>query len=217
MNDTYFVFQPIVNAFDKSIFGYEALMRNRANIPITQIIDNCSTYDDFYKIERDTFFLATKAFRERGYEGHLFINSFPNIFLNEEDLFLFIKTNNDILENIVIEILENPSLDSIAHKKKILMSREFNSLLALDDFGTGNNGFNSIESVCPNIIKIDKSLVTDIPNNPTNQETISSLFQICKATNIKLLAEGVETEEEYNYFKNIGVDYIQGYYISKPF
>ena len=163
-----------------------------------------------------TFFKACKEYKKRGYDKHIFINSFPHIILSGEDFNLFMNKHYDLMEKMVIEILERPDIDLKVQRDKIYISKKHNFLLAMDDFGSRNNDFNDIYVIQPDIIKIDRGLVTDITNNKENQEVVQRLFDICSEKGIKLLAEGIETKEEYDYFVNLGVDYAQGYYISKP-
>ena len=71
MNNIYYVFQPIIDVKTNEIFGYEALMRAK-DVSIVEIINNCETYEDFYTLERETFFKACKEYKKRGYDKHIF-------------------------------------------------------------------------------------------------------------------------------------------------
>ena len=86
---------------------------------------------------------------------------------------------------------------------------------SLDDYGTGYSNVLRISRLPLNIIKLDKSFVDDL-DKPGMKTVISETIAMIKKMNIKILVEGVETYEDFDYFRNAGCDYIQGYYFSKP-
>ena len=91
---------------------------------------------------------------------------------------------------------------------------------SLDDFGTGYSSLMRIITMPFSIIKLDKSVVQpafmDVPDRDRAYKLLKSLVTTSKATDAKLLAEGVETLEMARGIKDLGCDYIQGYYFSKP-
>jgi len=68
----------------------------------------------------------------------------------------------------------------------------------------------------PNFVKIDRSLLHNININIKKQHLVSNLVNYAKHNQIKIIAEGIETHEEFEYVINIGVDYIQGFFTAKP-
>ena len=88
--------------------------------------------------------------------------------------------------------------------------------LALDDFGTGYSNLNRLVSSNFSIIKFDKTTVESTCADPTLVAPYEKLVQLIHIMNAKIVAEGVETEEQFRYLENAGVDYIQGYYFAKP-
>ncbi len=86
---------------------------------------------------------------------------------------------------------------------------------SLDDYGTGYSNILRISRLPLDIIKLDKSFVDDL-DKPGMKTVISETIEMLKKMNKKILVEGVETYEDFDYFRNAGCDYIQGFYFSKP-
>jgi EAL domain-containing protein (putative c-di-GMP-specific phosphodiesterase class I) len=117
---------------------------------------------------------------------------------------------------IVIEILESKvrSVDALA--KFVHIHREHGFLIALDDVGKGHSNFDRIPVIQPDIIKIDRSLVTDIHEDYYRQEIFRALVRLSQKIGALALAEGVETEDETMKCLELGSDLLQGFYFAKP-
>ena len=88
--------------------------------------------------------------------------------------------------------------------------------VALDDFGTG---FSSLSYLCRfpiTELKIDRSFVVDIRRNTTAYKVVKTIIELGQALDIRVIAEGVETPEQYNLLTEMGCDEIQGYLVSRP-
>ena len=88
--------------------------------------------------------------------------------------------------------------------------------IAIDDFGTGYSSFSYLKRFLIDTIKIDHSFVKDIYKNKTEAAITSAVIKLAKELDIKVIAEGVETEEELNFFKELEVDEIQVFYFNRP-
>ncbi|MGB0224347.1 MAG: EAL domain-containing protein, partial [Marinobacterium sp.] len=88
--------------------------------------------------------------------------------------------------------------------------------LALDDFGTGYSALSYLLDFKIDYLKIDKIFVDGLPENSRNLSVCKAIIQMSKSLGIKVIAEGVEQEEQLLALKELGCDYIQGYYFSKP-
>ena len=113
----------------------------------------------------------------------------------------------------ITETSEDVNFDVI--ERNIQLLSEHGISFSLDDFGTGYSNLLRITKLPLNIIKLDKSFVDDL-EKPGMKTIISETISMLKKMNKKLLIEGVETYEDFDYFRNVGCDYIQGYYFSKP-
>ena len=86
----------------------------------------------------------------------------------------------------------------------------------MDDYGTGLNDLNIVEMYDPHMVKLDRELISDIDSDTVKQENISALLQMFHDRGIKVVAEGVETKEDFDTLRQMGCDFIQGFYFSKP-
>lgn len=87
--------------------------------------------------------------------------------------------------------------------------------ILMDDFGTGYSSLNMLKNVDVDILKLDKSFVDDI-GDPKGDIIVSTIVSLGQLFNMKIVAEGVETKEQYEFLRDIFCDEIQGYYFSKP-
>ena len=88
--------------------------------------------------------------------------------------------------------------------------------ISMDDFGTGYSSLSWLSKLPIDTIKIDRSLIINLDNNSKNIAIIKSIIAVANSLNIKVIAEGIETETEFATLKELGCDYIQGYLIGKP-
>ena len=93
--------------------------------------------------------------------------------------------------------------------------KELGFTISIDDFGTGYSSLSMLQSMPIDIIKIDKIFVDKIDFN-SDKNIINHIMFISKQLELQTIVEGVETEEQFEYIKNIGGNIIQGYYFSKP-
>ena len=105
--------------------------------------------------------------------------------------------------------------DEIIHKvfKEI---RELGIRIAMDDFGTGYSSLGILKNAPADIVKIDKIFMKDVLTSNFDATFIRFVVRLCHDVGIQVLLEGVETIEEYQKVKEMGLDFIQGYYFGKP-
>jgi len=89
-------------------------------------------------------------------------------------------------------------------------------IIAVDDFGTGYSSMSYIANYSFDVLKIDRSFVEQLVTNTKQQEVAYAIVQMAKRLNIKVVAEGVKTEEQLTILRRMGTDAVQGYYFSKP-
>lgn len=219
-----YAFHSIINARTGKIYGYEALMRPQSDIlrsPL-EFIRIAKTGAKLYDVEKMTWTQALKSFKIQKNKGNIeesakvFINSISNCIMSDEDIEKLESDYSDMLDKIVLEILEGEeSNNNYAEKKKRLV-RKWNAEIALDDFGTGYNSEYALITSKPNIIKLDRSIISGCDADESRQNIIQNIVGFARSRNVKVLAEGVETYQEMKMSIACGVDLLQGYYINRP-
>lgn len=210
-----YVFQPIFKADGKSVYAWEALMRPH-NTTVTELIQEYTEIGQLHILEVATFFGAMQAYILRGYTEKVSINSFPSECFTDEEGKVFDDYFGDISGNMIIEMLEYPEmiLDKWLSKKKA--THDHNNDISLDDYGTGINDMDTVDLVNPAIVKLDRSLISDIDVNEDKQENCEKLVNILHAKKKLVVAEGIERKEEFDFLTELGVDLFQGYYLARP-
>jgi len=214
-----FAFQPILDVKNNKIYGYEALMRPTPYTPM-EFIEECAKRDLLFLVEEITNFNSVRQFMEAKLEGKLFINTFPAACMRlEKAKELAALGNSEMADRLVYEVLEYTQFESyVWNIKKLAFNMEgAHPLIAIDDYGTGFH----IDKECidfykPDIVKLDRKFVTNIDKDPVKADYVEHMLPYLRKDGITILAEGVETEGEYEFYKNIGADLMQGYFIGKP-
>lgn len=219
-----YAFQSIVSARTGEIYGYEALMRpisEKLNTPL-EFIRIAKADAKLNEVEKLTWCYGLKYYKEQVEKGNIdkdakiFLNTIPNNMIDDDCIKEIEHEYADYLHNIVVEILESEQTndDYINKKKEVLAS--WNGILALDDFGTGYNSEYALLELKPDLIKIDRSLISGCDKDISRTNMIRDIVNIAKRGNIVVLAEGIETYDEMKTVINCGVDLLQGFYLSKP-
>jgi len=118
---------------------------------------------------------------------------------------------------VIFEVVESEQVSEMKHLRNILdYYREAGFRCALDDVGAGYAGLTMLAELSPDLIKIDRELVIQAPASKMHRIICNALVQIAHQSDKLCLAEGIETAEEYDVMRGIGVDLVQGYYFGKP-
>jgi EAL domain-containing protein (putative c-di-GMP-specific phosphodiesterase class I) len=221
--DLKFAFQPVIHAHSGDLYGYEALMRPMPFSPV-DVVNYCIQEGFVDRLEEITMMYSIKAFLRNRLEGKIFINSFPGACMSKDFSTLWLEeVGHTIAGRIVLEMLEYTDLDTTAWNRKLEEFERGNqgtgntSHIAIDDYGVDSDiDLARIAMYRPTMIKIDRSLIEHIDTDPEKQERVNRTIRLMQEKHILILAEGVETKEEYDYFRSLPIDYMQGYYIKKP-
>lgn len=148
------------------------------------------------------------------------VNVSPVQLLNEE---IFLQVLEILAESkvdiryIELEITESAALgEDVNILDKLNKLKFLGFLMALDDFGKKYSSLGRIASIPTDIIKIDKSFIDGIGISAKSEKMIKVIIMMAKELDNKVIAEGVETKEQYEFLKKFSCDQIQGYYFSKP-
>ena len=219
-----YAFQSIVSAKTGEVCGYEALMRPQSSIFQTQLelLRTAKTGAKLYEIERLTWMKALDDFQAQIDAGHIasdsyiFINSISNCVLEPEDVQNIEAAHAKLLAQVVLEIVGGENSNEEYAVRKMNRMRQWNAQVALDDFGVSYNSEQILSAVQPNIVKIDRSIISGCDKDVSRRAIISSLVKLAQTKRILVLAGGVETEDELRAVISCGVDLLQGYYINRP-
>lgn len=121
------------------------------------------------------------------------------------------------LGRLVIEIKEHAHVENYDDLTAALTPlRTLGVKVAVDDVGSGYASMRHVLNIRPDIIKLDISLTRAIDSDRTRRALASALCEFARQTDRRIVAEGVETSEELETLRSLGVDAAQGYYLGKP-
>ena len=216
-------FQPICSARSGRVAAYEALMR--VDLPTlhspAQVMQLAHETGRLYEIERITVFHSSEIFQRMQAQGLLqsdallFINSIANVSLTVEDVEEYAQRYPELLKRLVVEITEQEDLDRACLERKRNIPG-FSGSFALDDYGSGYSNELNLLELSPRYIKIDISIVRGIDTDRDKQQIVSNIVAYAHARSMQLIAEGIETEAQLRTVIGLGVDLLQGYYLSRP-
>ncbi len=120
-------------------------------------------------------------------------------------------------EALELEITESVLLDDHHHVAEELSSlRALGVTLSLDDFGTGYSSLSYLKRFRFDVLKIDRSFVAGLPENAEDVLLVKAILSMAQGLDLRVVAEGVETQEQLNFLKGQGCDLAQGYLLAKP-
>ena len=188
-----------------------------AEMTVTDLIADYTKKDKLHVLEVATFFGAMQAYYLRGYEERVAINSFPSDCMKQEEADVFLDHfGESIRGRMIIENLEYPYFSPEHWKEKKRSVKSMDNLLAADDFGTGLNNMELMEFMSPDIVKLDREVISGIDHIIEKQENVKALVALFHSKDIMVVAEGIEEKEEFEYLRGLGVDLYQGYYLARP-
>lgn len=217
-------FQPIVETTSNSIWGYEALVRGVSGEGAHSILSRVRA-DQIYKFDQacriKAIELASRLFPREGHIPKLSINFMPNAVYEPAACLratLGAARKHDFpREAIMFEFTENEHVRDTGHLQSIITEyRRQGFTTALDDFGAGFAGLGLLADFQPDLIKLDMELIRGIDTSRSRQVIVAGMMHIARELDIKVLAEGVETEAEFAVLKSAGVTLFQGYFFAKP-
>jgi EAL domain-containing protein (putative c-di-GMP-specific phosphodiesterase class I) len=124
---------------------------------------------------------------------------------------------NANLNNLTLEVTESALMENVSIGTSIL--EELKSLgvnISIDHFGTGYSSMAYFKNISANELKIDRSFVSSMPENPKDMHIVRSMIDLSQGFGLKVVAEGVENRETFDLLKTFGCDIAQGEYVSGP-
>lgn len=221
-------FQPIVDLVGRSVSGAEVLLRstNRylQNTSIDSVIQVAEKTGLIHQLSNHVFetaFATLHQWRTAGVVLPLIsINISAKQLENAEIVYKILQLAEKYAiepSSIQLEMTETAIVSDVEKTSKILRTlQNYGFHIALDDFGTGGSSLSHLLQIKPDAIKIDKSFVHSLTDKYTNNILVATITELSRKIGAKVIAEGVETNEQLEEIMGIGCQYVQGYLFSKP-
>ena len=119
------------------------------------------------------------------------------------------------MPSLMLELTERTALSAIQYDQ-IRTLKDMGIMLAIDDFGTGHSSLSYLKNLSPDVLKIDRGFTAAIGTDAVNATVTDTIITLAQRLKLKLVAEGVETEEQADYLRSREVNALQGYYFAKP-
>jgi diguanylate cyclase (GGDEF)-like protein/PAS domain S-box-containing protein len=214
-------YQPILDQRTGKIYKYETLVRMVGKegeiIPPIEFLEISKKTKLYPYITREVLHQACNTFKDRkeNFSINLSIDDIKDINIVNEIIETIIETNT--ASRITFEILESEEIENYQEVQNFSKRiKEIGSKISVDDFGTGYSNFEHILKLNVDYVKIDGSLIKGMENNNKNRIIVETIVDFEKKIGAKTIAEFVYNEATYLISKEIGIDYLQGYYIGKP-
>jgi len=204
--------QPIVALTTGTVAGYEALARfaDRRNAT-SDIFQRAWSVGHGPWLEAAAL-SAALALTGRPASTYLGVNVSPRAMESEA-----VRTALDVdLRGITVEITEGHHVPNDQLKTIGAWLRERGARLAIDDVGTGYAGLERLMTLCPDLIKLDRSLVVQLPGDAVSRMMVESLVRFATRSGASVCAEGIETEELLGVVAELDISYGQGYLFGRP-
>ncbi|WP_409520511.1 EAL domain-containing protein [Melaminivora sp.] len=215
-----FAYQAIVDTQARSVWAHEALVRGVEGQGAGWVLEQVNE-DNRYRFDQACRVKAIETAAVLGMETRLSINFLPNAVYQPE---LCLRTTlaaarrHDFpLERIIFEVTEGDRVEDGPWLASILREYQRTGLLtAIDDFGAGYAGLTLLADFQPDIVKLDMALVRNVDASRSRQVITRHLLRMCQELGITVIAEGIETAGERDFFSHEGVALMQGYFFARP-
>jgi len=218
------VFQPIVSLSQKKIMGYEALIRGPSDSALHSPFNLFTTAEKYNLSTRLEFLcreIAIQRYADLNIKEKLSINASPLVLLQPE----FKKGETLRLLghygvnpcSVIIELTEHKPGDNYEIMRA--SAKHYRSMgfeIALDDLGAGYSGLRLWSELLPEYVKIDRHFIHSLHEDPVKMNFVRSIQSMATSLNCSVIAEGIETEDEFRIIEKIGIVYAQGYYFARP-
>lgn len=212
--------QPIVDLRTRKVFAYEILTRMRRGSDFVPADDFIPIAEDLGLIREMDLYVICQALKAVPKNVHLFVNISLSSFYAPE----FAQQLRDLLNS---PSARNRSITlEFTERETVEMSNEFIQLfeeiragscnVALDDFGVGYSTYSYLRALRPEFVKIDGSFVLQLKDNPEDVKIVEQIRELAHIVGAHTIAEHIEDEETIAMLIDMGVDYGQGYYFSRP-
>jgi EAL domain-containing protein (putative c-di-GMP-specific phosphodiesterase class I) len=216
-------FQPIVDVEAARVFAYEALVRGPLNEPAAEVLAqvtraNRYSFDQACRVKAITL-AANLGLPATG--AYLSVNFMPGaVYSPAACIRLTLETAGRLsfpLDRLIFEITEGEKVEDRAHLVAIAQEYTRHGFkMAIDDFGEGYSGLNLLADIEAHVVKLDRGLIQNLHLRPTATAIVESMVQLGARLGFSVVAEGVETVEEFAALRQCGITLMQGFLLAKP-
>jgi EAL domain-containing protein (putative c-di-GMP-specific phosphodiesterase class I) len=225
-NDLRVHLQPIVHAHDvTSVYAYECLLRGVSSdgnlVSPKTMFDIADSAKLTYQLDRAARLAAINTVVEQTITDYIFINFNPTSVYDPKTClrttFAAIEHAHINPQQIVFEVTESEYVSDLPHLLNIITQyRREGFRIALDDLGAGYGSLGLLADLKPDIVKLDRQLISNIDQNEYQQGILQSLLHMAQRLGIDTVAEGIERPEERDWLIEHGATYLQGYLFGRP-
>jgi PAS domain S-box-containing protein len=205
-------FQPIVDLWDGSVVGHEALTRFDDGRPPQLVFDLAAQAGLGIDLETACLAASIEASVRLPANTYLSLNASPELVLSGRLRSILA----DVPRPVVLEITEHVEIDDYKGLRRELDRLGPSVRLAVDDAGAGYASFRHILELAPDFVKIDLDLVRGVDAEPARQALIAGMGYFAVKRKLRLVAEGIETRRELDALQALAVPYGQGYLLGRP-
>ncbi len=219
-HDITMAFQPIVDLKRQEIFAFEALVRGVDGRSAAEVL-SCVDESNMFSFDQTCRVMAIQQAASLKMDVKLSINFIPNAVYEPENCIRSTLTASEESgfpkDRLIFEVLEGERVASRDHLASIFSTySSFGFMTALDDFGEGYSGLNHLLRLRPDIVKMDMALIRDVDVDDRKRSIMRAMVNLTKDLGVKLISEGVETENEIYALRELGVELFQGYVLARP-
>lgn len=214
------VVQPIFRVVGGAprIMAAECLLRPRhpAFPNVLAFLAAVETHGRVASLGRAVPLLASELLGEMGDDIWLFVNIHPGQLSDPERLRVDLLPLTPFASRVCLELTERTPIHEIVNwRESLTLARSLGFQWVVDDLGAGANGLTMLADVHPSIVKLDMRLVRGVENDPRRLEIIRFVARLGKSMGFEVVAEGVETREEFAAVADCGIEIMQGWYFGR--
>lgn len=213
-------FQPIFDIATGQVFAHEALVRSPAGGPAAEVMRHVHRRTR-YSFDRKCRIKAIAMAAALGLDSRLSLNCMPDVVMDPDTCIraTLIAADHYGLDpaRLIFEFDERHYLRDPQHLRAVMAGyRRHGFLTAIDNFSTGFAGLGALCDRQTDMIKLDRTLIHGIDSDAERQRIVRSIAGLCADLGLLCIAEGVESQVEFDALRHLGVAHIQGCYLREP-
>jgi EAL domain-containing protein (putative c-di-GMP-specific phosphodiesterase class I) len=217
--------QPIVSLTDGRTYGYESLMRGRVGdreLSGGEIVAAAQAHGAIFTLDLVGRTIALEQGMPQLVDDEiLFVNFTPTAIYDPEvclrTTWAIARRHGLSMQRICFEVVETEQYPDLAFLRRILDEyRGQGAMVALDDLGAGHSSLTYLDALRPDVVKLDRALITGIDGDSPRRRLVGALIDYAHDLDVRVVAEGIETEAELAVIRDLGADLGQGWYLGRP-